>query len=338
MQRVAIGRALVRRPKAHADGRADRRARRQAARGDARRDEAAAHRARLDHDLCHPRPDRGDGAGRPDRRHARGRAAAGRHAGGGLRPPGQPVRRAVRRQPGDERRRRPSVARRRARRAVRSAARPRASSSRASCCRQLRAARRGRRAVARHPARGRAGRARGRSRAIMPVEAHIIEPLGVATTSSISRSATRILRARTRERLRARSRATRSGRGSIRRRRISSTRDTGDVAAESGWLAWPQIELAGHHQDASAHHTRCEDLDLDDRRRRVLRAAGPDRRGQDHDAAADRRAGKADRGPGPHRRRGRRRLGRGRARRGAGACSNTRSIRATRCARTSSFR
>ena len=39
------------------------------------------------------------------------------------------------------------------------------------------------------------------------------------------------------------------------------------------------------------------------RRRRVLRAARPDRRRQDHDAAPDRRARKADRRPNPHQRR-----------------------------------
>ena len=63
-----------------ADGRADRRARRQAARGDARRAQAPAHRERHHHRLRHPRPGRGDGAGRPHRHHERGRAAAGRHA------------------------------------------------------------------------------------------------------------------------------------------------------------------------------------------------------------------------------------------------------------------
>ena len=53
-----------------ADGRADRRARRQAARGDARRDQAPASEAGLDHDLRHPRPDRGDEPRRPHRHHA----------------------------------------------------------------------------------------------------------------------------------------------------------------------------------------------------------------------------------------------------------------------------
>ena len=48
------------------------------------------------------RPDRGDDHGRPRRRHAQGRAAAGRPAAGALRPPGQPVRRRLHRQPDHE--------------------------------------------------------------------------------------------------------------------------------------------------------------------------------------------------------------------------------------------
>ena len=44
--------------------------RRRAARADARRDRAPAQGARHHHDLCHARPDRGDDAGRPDRRAA----------------------------------------------------------------------------------------------------------------------------------------------------------------------------------------------------------------------------------------------------------------------------
>ena len=75
------------------------------------------------------------------------------------------------------------------------------------------------------------------------------------------------------------------------------------------------------------------------RRRRVLRAARPDRRRQDHDAAPDRRA-RAARPPAQIAIDGEdvARLERRRARRGAGASSNTRSTRATRCARTSNSR
>ena len=50
----------------------------------------------------HPRPGRGDDDGRPRRRDAQGRAAAGRRPAGALRRPGQPVRRRVHRLAADE--------------------------------------------------------------------------------------------------------------------------------------------------------------------------------------------------------------------------------------------
>ena len=62
------------------DGRAALLARRQAARRAARRAEAHPERARRHHPLRHARPDRGDDAGRPRRRAARGPPGAGRHA------------------------------------------------------------------------------------------------------------------------------------------------------------------------------------------------------------------------------------------------------------------
>ena len=84
------------------DGRAALEPRREAARADARRDRAPPARPRRDDDLRHARPGRGDDDGRPRRRDAQGRAAAGRAAAGALRPPGQPLRRRLHRQPGDE--------------------------------------------------------------------------------------------------------------------------------------------------------------------------------------------------------------------------------------------
>ena len=84
------------------DGRAALEPRREAARADARRDRQAAERPRRDDDLRHARPDRGHDDGRPRRRHAQGRAAAGRRPADALRPAGQPLRRRLHRQPRDE--------------------------------------------------------------------------------------------------------------------------------------------------------------------------------------------------------------------------------------------
>ena len=84
------------------DGRAALEPRREAARADARGDRKAAERPRRDDDLRHPRPDRGHDDGRPRRRHAQGRAAAGRRPADALRPARQPLRRRLHRQPRDE--------------------------------------------------------------------------------------------------------------------------------------------------------------------------------------------------------------------------------------------
>ena len=84
------------------DGRAALEPGREAARADAGGDREAAERPRHDHRLRHARPDRGDDDGRPRRRDAQGRAAAGRRAAGALRPAPQPLRRRLHRQPVDE--------------------------------------------------------------------------------------------------------------------------------------------------------------------------------------------------------------------------------------------
>ena len=75
-QRVAIGRAIVREPQHLPVRRAALQPRRRAAHADARRDQQAAPPARRDHDLRHPRPGRGDDAGRPHRRAARRRRSS----------------------------------------------------------------------------------------------------------------------------------------------------------------------------------------------------------------------------------------------------------------------
>ena len=102
MQRVAIGRALVRRPADLPDGRAALLARRQAPRRPPARAEAHPAGSRRDHPLRHARPDRGDDDGEPHR-HPRGRPAdPGRHAARDLREPAQPLCRRPARPAGDQ--------------------------------------------------------------------------------------------------------------------------------------------------------------------------------------------------------------------------------------------
>ena len=74
-------------------------------------DQAPAGAARDDDGLRHPRPARGDVARPPDRDPQQGSVGAGRHADGGLRPPGDAVLRPLHRLPADEPR--PGLARRR---------------------------------------------------------------------------------------------------------------------------------------------------------------------------------------------------------------------------------
>ena len=101
-QRVAIGRAIVREPAGVPVRRAAQQSRRRAARADAGRDRAPAQGARHDDDLRHARPDRGDDAGRQDRRAARRQHRADRQAARPLRRSRQPVRRRLRRLAEDE--------------------------------------------------------------------------------------------------------------------------------------------------------------------------------------------------------------------------------------------
>ena len=101
-QRVAMGRAIVRQPQAflmdeplsNLDAKLRVQMRAEIAQ--------APERPRHDDRLRHARPGRGDDDGRPRRRDAQGRAAAGGRAAGALRPARQPLRRRLHRQPGDE--------------------------------------------------------------------------------------------------------------------------------------------------------------------------------------------------------------------------------------------
>ena len=101
-QRVAMGRAIVRSAQGLPHGRAAVQPRRQAARADAHPGVADPEEPGHHHAVRHARPDRGHDARRPGRGHARRRGAAGRLAVVPLRPPGQPVRRRLHRQPVDE--------------------------------------------------------------------------------------------------------------------------------------------------------------------------------------------------------------------------------------------
>ena len=76
--------------------------RRQAPLRAARRDQAAAPAAREHHDLRHPRPDRGDDAGRPHRGHARRHHPAARRPQDHLQQARQPLRRRLHRLAGDD--------------------------------------------------------------------------------------------------------------------------------------------------------------------------------------------------------------------------------------------
>ena len=79
------------------DGRAALQPRREAQGADAGRDPRPPAPPQRDHDLRHPRPDRGTDPGRSRRRHAERPPAAGRHAGGALRAAAQRLRRELHR-------------------------------------------------------------------------------------------------------------------------------------------------------------------------------------------------------------------------------------------------
>src|SRR5439155_12434531 len=84
------------------NGRTAEQPRREAARADAGRDQEAARPAANHHDLCHPRPGRGDDDGGPDCGDERWARATGRHAAQPLWTAGEPLRAWVYWQPGDE--------------------------------------------------------------------------------------------------------------------------------------------------------------------------------------------------------------------------------------------
>ena len=139
-------------------GRAALQPRRQAARADARGDPQPAARARRDDDLRHARPDRGDDDGRPRRRDAQGRAAAGAPPQELYDQPRQPVRRRLHRQPRDEHGGGDGGARRTAASSCASASSARRSAPRRCGAHPALDGYVGREVVARHPTRGPGGR------------------------------------------------------------------------------------------------------------------------------------------------------------------------------------
>ena len=104
-QRVAMGRAIIREPKAYPHGRAALEPRRQAPRRDARLARGAARPPCRHEHLRHPRPDGGDDAWPARRRHAGRPDRPGRRAAASLPGSGRPLRGVVHRLALDEPRR-----------------------------------------------------------------------------------------------------------------------------------------------------------------------------------------------------------------------------------------
>ena len=101
-QRVAMGRAIVRNPEGVPVRRTAVQPRRQAAGADADRDQEGAPEGPHHHGLRHPRPGRGDDAGRPGRGHEPRPHRTDRHAERTLSQSGHALRRRLHRLAGDE--------------------------------------------------------------------------------------------------------------------------------------------------------------------------------------------------------------------------------------------
>ena len=271
--------------------------------------------------------------------HERRRAAAGRHADRGLPASGQPVRRAVRRQPDHERGRRRGAAT-----ANGTGTAPASARASAVAARRARAAKLhgGGACTARTnwcSASGprACGVARSRRRGPSPVEAHIIEPLGAYDIVDLE-GRPAVLRARTASGFVARSR----------RRRCGAARRGADALLQQAHAAsrcasgcvddMAHVSLDRRHQADSAPCAPSATLTLDIADGEFFVLLGPTGAGKTHDAAADRRPRQPDDGRSSHRRRGRQRLERRRSATWRWCSSTTRSIRTTRCARTWSSR
>ena len=156
--------------------------------------------------------------------------------------------------------------------------------------------------------------ARSATDGYVPVEAHIIEPLGPYDIVDL-KFGKQLLRARTATGYVDEGR--RHGVGTPGRKADPLLQHPHRRIAADQALRWPTSNSTNITKKFR-RHTALNDMSLDIADGEFFVLLGPDRRGQDHDAAADRRAGCA-RTAGSHldRRQGRGRLERGRARRGA---------------------
>ena len=180
-------------------------------------------------------------------------------------------------------------------------------------------------------------RRRRRQPGYIPVVAHIIEPLGAYDIVDL-KVGDQMLRARTHSGFVKRVGDTvwarlDAGADPFLRHRIRR------VARTSGLVRRHGADHARRgHQEIRRRRRRLAELDPRRRRRRVLRPARPDRRRQDDDAPADRRARQADRRPRLHRPARTSSTGPPPSATSPWCSSTTRSIRATRSARTSPSR
>ena len=190
--------------------------------------------------------------------------------------------------------------------------------------------------IARRPAGRRAGRAREAAAGYVPVEAHIIEPLGAYDIVDLKLGDQLPPRPH-RQRLRRQAGRhglgqARPGAGAFLRRRPPATsldvrlgawRRSGSTTSASASAPQPALDGADRSTSPTASSSCCSAPTGAGKTTTLRLIAGLE---------------KPDRGPDPHRRRGRRATGARPSATSRSSSSTTRSTRATRCARTSSSR
>ena len=236
----------------------------------------------------------------------------------GLPPPREPLRRAVRRQPGDERHRRPDRAA--TARTPRVVARRRRTSfafPRDSDAARRGAARPGTALIARRPARRRCSSRARRAAGYVPVEAHIIEPLGAYDIVDL-KLGDAVPAGPHRQRLRRASPATWCGRARRGADAFLRRRHRRRAGMPGSALTWPHVRLdhVSKHFGAPPRVERLSTSTIADGEFFVL--LGPTGAGKTTTLRLIAGLEKPDAGTHQHRRRGRQRLERGGARRRAG--------------------